>query len=243
MKNIFLTLFLFLSINSFANDSIFEIANQLYEKQEYQEAQITFFSILENNLHSSELYFNLGNCHYRLDQYAEAIWYYEKSLKIDPGFSDANENIKIVKLKIVDKIEILPKLLHQRWWHNQLNATSLFRWKQLTIVLLLISLLLLVLSNFFKIKTKKLSATLLGFSLICLFITFSINNDILNRNHAIIFSSSTNAMSAPSESSLNLFTLHSGTKVLILDKINNWSNIKTSNGKKGWILSEGIKNI
>ena len=39
-------------------------------------------------------------------------------------------------------------------------------------------------------------------------------------------------MSAPSEQSTNLFSLHIGTKVNIEDQIENWVNIRIANGKK-----------
>ena len=49
-------------------------------------------------------------------------------------------------------------------------------------------------------------------------------------------------MSAPSENSKNLFTIHLGTKVLLIDKIGNWHNIKLDNGSKGWIKDEKLVN-
>ena len=48
----------------------------------------------------------------------------------------------------------------------------------------------------------------------------------------------------PSDSSINsteLFLLHSGVKVEIIDEIGEWINIKTSNGNKGWIKENKCK--
>jgi|TARA_B110000093_G_C12736045_1_gene312325 hypothetical protein len=50
-------------------------------------------------------------------------------------------------------------------------------------------------------------------------------------------------MSAPSDKSTNLFTLHIGTKINIKDQIGDWLNINISNGKKGWIRLSDIKEI
>ena len=50
-------------------------------------------------------------------------------------------------------------------------------------------------------------------------------------------------MSAPSEESIKLFNLHIGTKVNINDQIENWVNIKLTNGKKGWVLVENLKEL
>ena len=50
-------------------------------------------------------------------------------------------------------------------------------------------------------------------------------------------------MSAPSEESTKLFNLHIGTKVNINDQIENWVNIKLTNGKKGWVAINHLKEI
>ena len=50
-------------------------------------------------------------------------------------------------------------------------------------------------------------------------------------------------MSAPSGKSTKLFTLHLGTKININDQIEDWVNISIDNGKKGWILTQNLKEI
>ena len=50
-------------------------------------------------------------------------------------------------------------------------------------------------------------------------------------------------MSAPSEKSTKLFTLHIGTKLKINDQIGDWVNIKIANGNKGWVLITDIKEL
>ena len=75
------------------------------------------------------------------------------------------------------------------------------------------------------------------------FITTKKYNQNINVKEAIIYSSVINVMSAPSEQSTNLFSLHIGTKVKIEDQIENWVNISIANGKKGWVLIENLKEI
>jgi SH3-like domain-containing protein len=40
-----------------------------------------------------------------------------------------------------------------------------------------------------------------------------------------------------------IFTLHEGTKVLVLDSVDNWKKIRIADGKIGWISTEEIKII
>jgi len=60
---------------------------------------------------------------------------------------------------------------------------------------------------------------------------------------AIIFNPSVTIQSEPNENGKELFTLHEGTKVSVLEEQNNWSKIKLPNGNIGWIKASDIKNI
>ena len=85
MKKLIHILIFVLSFTAWAqNDSIFNIANEAYADGNYQEAQRLYQSILKDDEMSSELYFNLGNTHYKLENLAQSIYYYEKALKLNP---------------------------------------------------------------------------------------------------------------------------------------------------------------
>ena len=43
--------------------------------------------------------------------------------------------------------------------------------------------------------------------------------------------------SSPSSSGVDLFVLHEGTKVEIMDKADNWDKIKIADGSVGWMPS------
>ena len=48
---------------------------------------------------------------------------------------------------------------------------------------------------------------------------------------------------APTLNSEEVFTLHEGAKVLVLDTVDNWKKIKLVDGKLGWIIAEEIKEL
>ena len=56
-------------------------------------------------------------------------------------------------------------------------------------------------------------------------------------NPAILFDNRISFKSEPNERSEELFLLNEGTKVNVLEKINEWSLIELSNGSKGWVLN------
>lgn len=229
---------LFSSCFTYASDSIFSIANKEYEKENYKLAINKYQEIVSDSLESAELYFNIGNCFYKLEDYANAIFFYEKSLLIKNDFVEAKENIELVKTKLIDKSEMIPKLFYLNWLLKLKNLQDLSSWKMLSFIFIISSLLFYLLSLIFKIKLQKIANIFLFLSLCTLLITYYTVNDLNKKKQAIIFSNSSEVMSAPSENSKNLFTIHLGTKVLLIDKIGNWHNIKLENGSKGWIKNE-----
>ena len=83
----------------------FKQANDLYNSGYYKKAIDRYGSILASNLHSAELYYNLANCYYKLNEIGPSIFYYEKALQLSPNDSDIlirfvgelNENLKLVE--------------------------------------------------------------------------------------------------------------------------------------------------
>ena len=62
-----------------------------------------------------------------------------------------------------------------------------------------------------------------------------------NNKEAIVFVEKTEVRNAPTLNSEEVFTLHEGTKVLVLDSVDDWKKIKLSDGKLGWIIADEIK--
>ncbi|MDG2138862.1 MAG: tetratricopeptide repeat protein [Flavobacteriales bacterium] len=243
MKKAIIIFNLILCYNLHANDSLFISANNDYANQDYINATAKYDSLIANNFESAELYYNLGNCFYKTNEIHQAIYYYEKSLKIDPNFEDAQENIKLCKLQLIDKIDQMPELFYKKYFKKIKKLISLNSWKILSLISIWTFFLFFILKIFFKKKTNFISPAILVLSLIFLLITISVKNDELNNRSAIIYASTIDVMSAPSGKSTKLFTLHLGTKININDQIEDWVNISIDNGKKGWILTQNLKEI
>jgi SH3-like domain-containing protein len=66
---------------------------------------------------------------------------------------------------------------------------------------------------------------------------------LVNRNTAIVFSPSVTVRSAPDAGSTELFVLHEGVKVKLLQQNNNWYEIQIEDGNVGWIHAEHVEVI
>ena len=128
-KNIFLAsmcAFMFysaLALDKTAALDSFAFANELYQESKYDEALKVYTFLLDNEFESADLYFNLGNTHYKLENYALSIWCFEKALLLEPSLEEAKINLDLANLTLSDKVQELPRIA---WWYYWQKIKSLF---------------------------------------------------------------------------------------------------------------------
>jgi len=242
MKRLIFILSLFICSQSFASEQVFEQGNKQYANENYSAAISLYDSILTSGLESSELYYNLGNCHYKTNDWANAIWHYEKSLQLNNNEKTIH-NLELAKLKIIDRIEPLPQLFYKKWWISLTQSLSTQVWQILTLFGIGLIFILQLISQFTSLKSKLITKILSAITVIILLITQTSYHNNFTKKEAIIFSETITVNSAPTSSSTNLFTLHAGSKVEITDVIGDWINIKIVNGNSGWIAENSIKEL
>ena len=242
MKRLIFILSLFICSQNFASEQVFELGNKQYVNENYSAAISLYDSILISGLESSELYYNLGNCHYKTNDWANAIWHYEKSLQLNNN-EKTKHNLELVKLKIIDRIEPLPQLFYKKWWINLTQNLSTQVWQILTLFGMGFIFILQLISQFTSLKSKLITKIFSAITVIILLITQTSYHNNFTKKEAIIFSETITVNSAPTSSSTNLFTLHAGSKVEIIDTIGDWINIKIANGNSGWIAQNSIKEL
>lgn len=233
MKKLLLINYLFISLSSLANDTIFSSANKLYSESNYIEACNLYLQIIEQGSESAELYFNIGNCYYRTNDWANAIWFFEKSLQLN-NKKETQKNLELTRLNTIDKIEPLPALFYKKWWIILIDIFSTKNWQIITIIYIWIMCIL------FFILSKTKIIYLSSISILCLFITFS-SNKIYSKKYGILFSQNVTVKSAPTENGTNLFSLHLGAKIEIIDEVGEWIKIRIANGNSGWITNNNYK--
>ena len=242
MKHLII-IFLFFSLDIYADEKLFLKANNYYNLEQYDDAIILYDSLITQGFKHHQIYLNIGNCFYQKKDWKNAIWNYEKSLKIKKS-QIAKENLSIAKLNIIDKVEPIPLLFYKRWWENIYSYLTTLNWQIFCLLSIWILVILKIINQFFNFNFSKLIQNFLMFiSLILFLISYSsLKNSFLN-NEGIIFKSVVEVYSAPTDQSTDLFTLHSGTKIKVLDQINGWVNIRIANGETGWIKLDSYKKL
>lgn len=239
-------LFIFLAALLLASSSYAQVndmmqrANQLYQEEQIEEAIKAYKDILNRGYVSDALYYNLGNSYFRIGQLGYSILYYEKGLKISPNDEDINYNLSIVKARTVDRIEEVPKLFIVEWWELLITSISITAWS--LIVIFLFILFLLFLALYFTSKTGKMQrfGFLFGsinfaFLLVAVILLISSVDREMSTDFGVLVEVEAAAKQSPDDRSNDVFVIHEGLKFQVEDKVNNWSKIRLSDGKIGWL--------
>ena len=156
MKNYIILIILFFSVGTFSqsnNEIIFKKGINNYNIGNYNESIENFLEIIKNGEHSKELYFNLGNCYYKINDIANSIYFYEKALKLDSSDIDIHNNLAFTQNMLIDKIDELPVNQLSNFFNIISNFFSINHWILIGIISLYSSLALFLL-YFFKNDTK-----------------------------------------------------------------------------------------
>lgn len=223
-------------------------AAKAYNTRQYTEAINLYTKIIASGYASYPLYYNLGNAYFRNNEIAEAILYYEKALKIAPNDEDIKHNIEMINSKLSDKVEKVPELFYKRWWKQVLNMMDIDTLATLNIILLTLALVLLAV---YIAVSNLLFRKMCFWAGISLLFFFSIgvvgasqrNHYLYEQHEAIVFTQTVNIKSSPDENSKDIFVLHEGTKVTLLDVVATWQEIRIANGSVGWIKASDIRKI
>jgi len=228
------------------NEALFNRATDSYNSGDYPKAIEYYNEILENGQHSAELYFNLGNAYYKLNQIAPSIYNYEKALLLSPNDAEIRNNLSYAQKMTLDSIETLPETGLAKIYKSITNVMSFDQWGFAAVIFMILFTLLYVAFYYFKYTHQKRLAfisSIVAFflSIISVIFAWLQYNDFKADQPAIVFSSEVQIRSEPNERSEQIFILHEGTKVNILEELNEWKKIKIVDGKTGWVSSEKIR--
>lgn len=219
-----------------------------YVNNDFASAIQIYESLLQQG-EAPEIYYNLGNSYYKMDDIARAILNYERALLLSPGNADIRANLEIARSKAIDKVTPIPEIFFVAWIKSLVNSQSSDAWAKTGIVSFLLFLVSLAVFFFTQhIKWKKVgfgaAALLLVVTVLANVFASQQKSFLTERNDAIILSPSVTVRSTPSESGTSLFILHEGRKVEIKDNsMREWKEIRLEDGKVGWVPASSVEVI
>ena len=252
-KTLMLILLLMIPIASSAAenypDSLWNAANEAYAQERWEDAVNDYTAIAEASMESAPLWCNLGSAWYKSGNLGKAIFCYERALKLDPSYEDARYNLELLNAMKLDRLESVPELILATWMKNLGRTLDSDSWAVCFLVFLVLTLAMVLLFILGSSATSRRAGFFTG--VVCLLLavaslSFSLwqKNEYMKADKAIIMKPVSSVKSSPSgDSAKDLFVLHEGTKVQVLDNVGGWSNIELSDGRQGWLPSSDIEII
>ena len=230
-------------------DSLWNKATDSYAAGEWESALSTYKAIDKMGMESAALYCNIGSAYFKASDIPHSILYYERALKLDPSYDDARYNLGIAYSLTQDKIDPVPEFILASWAKAVCYMLDSDSWAVCALVFFVLTIIFVLLFFFSASSTAK--KTYFGLSIILIVFavgafSFSVwqKNEYIRADSAIIMTPVSSVKSSPSEDgSKDLFILHEGTKVSILDSVGEWHNIELADGRQGWVLSSDIEVI
>lgn len=230
-------------------DSLWDAANLAYVEGRWADAISDYQMISSMGLESASLYCNTGDAFFKDGNVPMAILYYERALKLDPSYDDARYNLDLLNSTIQDRIDPVPEFVLKAWAREICYIMDSNAWTVCFFVLFALTLAMALLFLLAPTVGGRRTGFFTGIVLLLLAVfslCFSVwqKNDYMKAEGAIVMRQVTSVKSSPSaEASKDLFILHEGTKVKIIDQVGSWNNIELADGRQGWIPSGDIETI
>ncbi len=249
-KYIFVMLFMACSAVAFAQTDaqLWNSANDAYSMGQYESAYNDYHKIEQGGKHSYKLYYNMGNACYKMGDAGKAILYYEKALKLNPAGEDAKINLQIARLQTLDKIDVVPEFILKTWVKDIRNTLSSNGWAYIAVALFALTAVLMLLFKFAPTTGQRkfsfvLACVVFLFAIISVLFSVNLRRNANSDDSAIVMVPVSNIKSAPNSTGNNLFILHEGTKVDILEEAGQWCRIEISDGRQGWMHKSDVEVI
>ncbi len=213
-------------------------ANQSYEQGDYPKAIEQYTQIVNQGVKSGEIHFNLGNAYLRSNQLGQAIFHFRKALLWEPRDPDIQYNLAFAREKVSDKIESTSSL-----WTQALSLTDFFTQKERHLFALFFCLFAFSLGLLHLYVKKEVTkwAKNTSFAILILSLLLIFTRERTLKEFGVVLVPEISVYSGFERDSVVLFKLHEGAEFDQTDAAGEkWIQITLADGKKGWVLTEGI---
>ncbi len=217
----------------------------LYLQKQYDSAAFYFEKIAALKPENAEIYYNLGNTYYRLNKVALAVLNYERALRIDPSYAEAQDNLLITQARISHHIPATEDIFFIAWWKEVTDHTKATAWAIAALIVFM-----LIVASVWVMKYRKAGTRLpvqlpfiLGF--VCMvFLVFGFAaaakteispGAIITENDAPLMNSE--------QKGKPMALIPEGTKVKVAGEKGMWVEVALPDGRNGWVLQAQLVRI
>ncbi len=221
-------------------------ANSAYDSGDYDRAIKSYLSLVERGVVSGELFYNLGNAYYKAGKIGAAIGYYRKALIVKPSLKVCEENLRLVRNQVVDKVELQPRGILGDIWFEIIGFMSPDFYLMACAVLFWFSaavISLLILSAGHRRRLIYLLIIIGSLLILTSLVAGSAIKQELRQRPGVIVTPSIELIEGPGEDFGKLLTCHDGLELNILSSRQGYYLVELANGLKGWVPMDAVMEI
>lgn len=221
-------------------------ADSAYVAKNYVEA-CRIYTQLAEQAPSADVFYNLGNAHYRMQHTAQAVLAYERALHLDPAHADARYNLAFVKVRLPDRFAPPSGMFFVGWAERFVASQGAAAWTELSFAFLLV----LFFGIGIYLVARRLWLRKAGFAvaLVCAscFLATTIfaivrQRAFLNNRSAVVMADEVQTYTSATENSKPGPRVHAGTTVVVVEQAaRHWREVELPDGSRVWINAAAIE--
>lgn len=218
---VIMTLLIFL-ILTFSNE--FDSGVKFYKDGDFKNALSSFQNIKQKD---SRVYFNIGNCFFRLKKLPEAAAYYLKSIRLDPGLKDALQNLRLIAGEDI----VFHSTIFIPFPRSAVYTVNL------------LFLFILLLFTFVKLikKKKGISHVQITIAVLTIILSFySLFAYVNSLKEFAVINQHSEVLSSPSSDGVQIAEVFAGNVMYVEIRGKNYSKIKNHQGISGWMKNSEL---
>ena len=222
-------------------------ADSLYTVQNYREAIAEYEKQLSEGVNDN-IYYNIGNCHFRMSEYPQAILNYHKALKINPQHSDARDNLRICSDKVGAYEQSNNEMFYTTWIKTLVSSKSANDWGFWALCCWIVFLFIGV--AYFLAQTPKVKKITFFTALPLLILTILLNifaynskQDFYNTLHLVVMKS-TPLYESATTASKQIGEVTPGVLLKLNDSFEgHWYNVNLPDGRQAWCENTTVEKV
>ena len=228
------------NVLSAAEDDQFAKANQAYADARYEEAAAGYQELVRSGNWNANLFYDLGNAHYRLGNFGQAILNYERALALEPRHPEADANLRLAR----DEARALE--LRKDPVERYVGIATVKQWSIVAAIALWVALFLAtqrLLSP--KRSTGRMALIALGLviSAVSVFAITTLENGTSGMALAVVTGHEVSARIATADSAQAVLALPAGSEIKVLNERGDWLYAKLPNDQHGWIPKSAAERV
>ena len=213
-------------------------ARQAYDQKDFARARDLYQGLLDQGITDGHLFYNLGNCYFRLGDIGRAILYYRRAQILIPRDADLAANLNNAIQNRLDQLESGESGIKKVFLFWYCNSSR----QELIYVFLALNLLFWASLSIYLFKRQNW----LRWLWIALLVLWVVSGAAALDKYAgssgihsgVVIEPEIEVRSGYSQNDTVLFKLHAGAEFAVEGEERGWFKIHLPDGKRGWVNGE-----